>query len=425
MTESVVITGTAMVSSLGGTAGETYQALLSGRQGIRPIRGFDASGFDCRVAAQVEGPDPSELGIHPRDARIMGKHSHMLMKCAREAFLESGLNAASISGEDIGLFAGIGMVDYEVAALLPSVIKSRDRDGRLDYDRFFTEGYREIYPLWLLSMLHNIPVCQVGADLGIRGMNAVFSPHADAGAQAIGEGVKAIDEQEAKVVLVGGVSETVNPLSLARGQFFKILNTSEPPDKMTCRPFSRKRMGAILGEGCGVIVLEPRSSAISRGARFSAAISGFGSACRREEEGAPTAAAISRAMNEAMVDAGLEPSDIDLVIAHGDGVPSGDGNEIKAINELFSTAPEKTLVFSSKGALGTLHAGATVVDTILAVQMFADCMVPPTVNVHPVDEAVRFNLVHEGAIKKTLSRILINSRSHEGQCVSLIIEACD
>lgn len=413
MDDKVVITGTGMVTSLGLSASETWNALLAGKSGIQPITDFDAGGFDCRAAAQANGLNPSDLGIHPRDARIMDKHSFMLMKCSHDAFRESHIDRASMQGEDIGFFAGMGMVDYNRDDLLPALLKSRDLNGNLDYDRFFSGGYQEMHPLWPLSMLNNISFSQVAISLDIRGENAVFAPHADSGAAAVAEAVRSISEGKAKIALAGGVSEKVSPSSLARAGLAGILSTTENNLEAACRPFSAERNGTILGEGCGILALELLSAAYVRGASCKAMITGYGSAFD----------SVSIAIKDAIEDAGLNPSDIDLVIAHGDGTFSGDKNEADAIHQIFSDCIEKIFVYSSKGALGNMFAGAPAVDIILGVHMLEHGIIPPILNCMPLDEKVRFSLVHDKPLQASPKRIMINSQSYEGQCASLIIEA--
>ena len=447
MDDRVVVTGTGLVSSLGLSASETWDAVLSGKHGIKQIEDFDVQGFDCQVAALVPGLNPSVLDIHPRDARIMDKHSYMLMKCARDAFKQAGLDTALISSEDIGLFAGIGMVDYNIGDLIPAVKKSIDSQGHLDYDAFFSHGYQEIYPLWPLSMLNNISFCQVAIRLNIRGENTVFSPHADSGIQAITEAVNALIDKKAQAVIAGGVSEKVSPLSMARAGLHGILNTNShfPPfvtgrasgspllkkgdeggfsDDMLCRPFSSDRKGTVLGEGCGMLALELQSSAEKRRIPYTAMITGYGHAFEREDDSFnPTSKAIISSMNTAMEHAGIRPSDIDVIIAHADGTFSGDRNEIEAINLTFADCLHKTLVFSSKGALGHSHAGAPVIDIILGIHMLKHGIIPPTLHSLPLDKEVKFHLVNGKPLKTNLKRILINAGSYEGQCASLIIEA--
>jgi len=418
----VVITGAGIICSLGIEREEVWNALLSGKTGIRSIRGFDSSGFECTSAAQVKDINPRDLGIHPRDSRIMDTHSYMLMKCARDAFYQADLDKASIPKEDIGFFAGMGMVDYKAEDLLPSVLKSLHSSGSLNYDMFFTDGYREIYPLWPLSMLNNISFCQVAISLDMRGENTVFSPHADSGAQAVAEGTQTLLEGTAQAVLAGGVSEKISPFSLARGLLSGILNTSNHLTEPACRPFAADRNGTVLGEGCGVLTLESCQSAVERGVQCLASVTGYSFAFGSDGKfSGPSAHALGNAIYGALNSAGLKPSDIDLIIAHGDGTMSGDKNEILAIHEIFADCIDKVNVFSSKGALGHLLAGAPAVDIILGISMLESGIVPPTITSSP-DSSILFNLVRK-PLRMNLQKILINCQSCEGQAASIIIEA--
>ena len=421
MSGNVVITGTGLVSAIGLTASETWKGLLSHKCGIKPVDDFDAQGFDCPVAAQVHGLGPSELSVHPRDSRIMDKHSYMLMKSSRDAFTQSTLDQGAIPPEDIGYFAAMGMVDYNIDDLLPSVLKSFEEEGNLDYNEFFSDAYQQIHPLWPLSTLNNISFCQVAIDLGIKGENTTFSPHADSGIHAIIEAYNTVKDEKAKVALAGGVSEKVSPLSLARALWFGILTSDGK-----CRPFGQDRKGTVLGEGCGILSLELQSTAEERNVPSLAAVTGYGSSFElSKESNCPSSNAISLSMDNAIARAGLSPSDIDLIIAHGDGTSTGDKNEIEAIHRTFSDCIDKVIVFSSKGALGHMLAGSPAVDVVLGVHILNNDIIPATYNLPPVDDSIKFNVVNGGPLKARPKGILINSLSYEGQCASLIIEAVE
>ncbi len=425
MQNKVVITGTGLVSSLGLTVSETWESILAGRQGIQPIDNFTADGFKCAAAAQVKGLNDSELGIHPRDSRIMDKHAYMLMKSSRDAFIQSKLDSSPVPSEDTGFFAGMGMVDYNIEDLLPAVIGSLNSTGALDYDRFYSQAYQEIHPLWPLSMLNNISFCQVAIDLGLKGENTVFSPHSDSGMHAIIEGYNTILDKRAKAVLAGGVSEKVSPLSIARAAEFGILNTSEKSTNW-CRPFTNDRKGTVLGEGCGVLAMELYTNAIERQIPVLALISGYGISFEKMQgANCPTAAAISSAMNNALAHADVKPSDIDLIIAHGDGTINGDRNEIDAIHNTFHKFTKDMAVFSSKSALGHMLAGSSPVDIILGIQMINHGIIPATYGLEKPDDDILFQIVSGMPEKKGLKRILINSQSYEGQCASLVLESAD
>jgi 3-oxoacyl-[acyl-carrier-protein] synthase II len=424
MNNRVVISGAGLVSSLGPGAPETWEALLAGKCGIHQIDGFDTQGFDCGSAAQVHGLGPSELGIHPRDSRIMDKHSYMLMKSSRDAFRQSRLDSGDITPEDIGFFAGMGMVDYNIEDLTPAVVQSMDEEGLLDYDKFFSGAYQQIHPLWPLSMLNNINFCQVAIDLGIKGDNTTFCPHADSGLHSIIEAYNSVISGNAKAVLAGGVSEKVSPLSISRALWSGTLNTSGNNHEVGCIPFGKDRRGTVLGEGCGIISLELQSTAEQRGVPSLAAVAGYGVSFEVSEDSqCPTANAISLAMEQALARANIGPSDIDLIIAHGDGTYMGDKHEMEAIHHTFSGCVDKVDVFSSKGALGHMLAGAAAADVILGIYILQHGIIPAVYGSVPQDEGIKFRLVSGRPVKASPRRILINSRSYEGQCASLIIEA--
>lgn len=422
MNDQVVITGAGLVSSLGNTAAETWDALLSGKSGIKTIESFNATGFDCQKAAQVNGLGPEELNVHPRDSRIMDTHAYMLLKATRDAFREAKLDTGKIMPEDIGYFAAMGMVDYNTEDLMPSVLKSLDNDGNLDYDKFFSGAYQDIFPLWPLSMLNNINFCQVVIDLGIKGDNTTFAPHSDSCIHSIIEAYNSVLENKAEVVLAGGVSEKVTPFSIARASLHGILNKSNTG----CMPFGADRNGTILGEGSGIISIELLSSAKERQVPCLAILSGYGSSFEADDNfSCPTSRAFSLSMQSAITKAKLRPSDIDLIIAHGDGTLDGDNNEAEAIHQTFSGCIDKLNVFSSKPALGHLLSGSSAVDVVLGTYILKNAIIPASCKYNDLDNNIKFNIVTKLNNEIKPKKILINSQSSEGQCASLIIEAND
>lgn len=419
-TDRLVITGAGLICSLGNTPLDVWNALTSGESGVKPIGGFDPSGFPCTFAAQGPSFDPSDLGIDARDSRIMDTPAYLLMKCTQDAFVASGLAQTSIPREEIAFFAALGMVDYQIDDLLPAVAKSLNPSGELDYPSFYSRGYNEIHPLWPLSMLNNISFCQVARSLNLQGENTVFSPHADSGAMAVAEGMKSVLDGRAQVALCSGVSEKISLFSLARLHLSGTLNTADS----TCRPFDRERHGILLGEGCGTIVLELHSSAEKRGATGLASLTGYGFACERGDVfSGPTPRAIRLAMEEALGRAGAKPSEVDLVIAHAEGSVAADRNEIEALHQLFSSVGDGVHVFSSKGAIGHLLAGAPLADLILGIFMAREGLIPRTLGASTPEMDLRLRLVYKEPVRKRLKRVLINAQSCEGQAASLLLEA--
>jgi 3-oxoacyl-(acyl-carrier-protein) synthase len=221
--------------------------------------------------------------------------------------------------------------------------------------------------------------------------------------------------------LVGGTSEEITPVSLARYLLLNVLSTSF---QGVCRPFDVNRSGTVLGEGGAVLVLERRSSAIARDAPCLAELSGIGSACELAGAGtAPTPAAIRKGMVGALSAAGISPRDIDLIIANGDGTPAGDGNEVSAIQELFDRSLDSVGVLSMKGALGHLLAGAPPLDVALGVMMIRERVIPGMAADLTPEPACAMNLLIGGPTRRPLKRILINAQGFAGQCISIVLTA--
>lgn len=419
----VVITGAGMVTALGHSVDETWGNLVGGKSGIRPIRSFDARGFPCRVAARIQELDSQSFSFPAKWTRIADLHTMMLLKCSQDAYRQGGLAALSIPRDTIGFFAGMGAVDYKLADLMPAVLASRRDSHGLDMGLFFATGWQEIYPLFTLSMLNNISFCLAAIELDIRGENAVFAPHADAGAQALIEAVNTLLEEKAAVVLSGGVSEKISAMSLARGHFTEELNMNAETAEQACRPFASDRVGTVLGEACAILCLELRASADARQARYGAAITGYGRAFGVEEFSSGAAVdAIGNAMRRALETAGLAPHDIDVLIAHGDGSRCGDQNELSAIENVFCTSREKLLVYSSKASLGDSLAAAPVVDALLGVAMLEKQLIPPTVPLDGDIDDLPFRLVNGAPLAAPCRRVMINCRSGQGQAASLVLE---
>jgi len=224
-------------------------------------------------------------------------------------------------------------------------------------------------------------------------------------------------------VLAGAVGEKVSEISLARGLLHGMISSSG--QDRPSRPFSAGGEGGVLGEGGGVVVLESRSQAASRGIEPQVAIRGYGASFGLGEPGGvgagPSSDAIAQAMSDAIRRAGRLPEQVDLVIAHGDGTREGDQREIEAIRRLFPAQDCSTRLYSSKGSLGNLLAGAPLVDLILAERMVSSGMIPPTLGSGEVLAPAATMLVRE-PLEARPQVILINAFSYEGQASSLLVE---
>ncbi len=402
--DQIVITGLGAVCSLGNSVQDICLGLASGKSGLREIVGFDAGGFDC-LAAQVKDLPAIKTDIHPQLARSMGTHLSLLLISMEEALGHAAIVPDMFDPGDFGFFAGMGMVDYHVEDLVSSVLKSLRQSGDLDYDRFFSTGYQEIYPLWPLGMLNNVAFCQAAIHFGLQGENCVFSPHGDAGIQAVAEAVKVLEEGKAKVALAGGVSEEVSPLSLARAKLKGLIG---PPDaKRGAKSAERAPAGIGLGECGAMLVLEPLPGAIERGANILARVMGFGFSCQREDKGNfASRQAMCSAMEGALSQAQVRPDQIGLVM-----LGSYRQNEIEAVREIFGTGGEAPIAVSSEAALGEMLAAGPILNTAIGLSI-------------PDLSTLTRDIWQGGASPGVLSSsslVLVNGLSYEGGCASMII----
>ncbi len=409
LTDQIVITGLGAVCSLGNSIIEIARGLTSGKSGIGEITDFDfgESGF---LAAQVKNPPAIKTDIHPQLAKSMGKHLSLLLASTEEALGGAGIGSGMFDPQDIGFFAGMGMVDYHVEDLLPAVLKSLNQSGDLDYDRFFPAGCQEIYPLWPLGMLNNVVFCQVAIHFGLRGENCVFSPHGDAGIQAVAEAVKILGEGKAKMALAGGVSEEISPLSLARARLKGLIR---PPEYKSGAGSPEGAIAEIvLGECGAMLVLEPLSGAIDRGANILARVVGFGFACEKDRGGNfASKQAIFSAIKGALSQAELDSDQIDLIM-----FGSLSQNELEAVREIFDMDLEAPIMVATAKTLGETLAAGPVLNTAIGLSI-------PNLIVLPRD--ICPYLPPGGGPPRGPSntgRVLINGISYEGRCASMIVE---
>ena len=418
MQDKVVITGVGLVSALGNDLDTTWKNLLNGQSGISRIDEFDVEGFHCQHGAFVRGLDPDELGVRGKGGRIMDRHAYMLLKSTRDAFRYSSIDLEVTPPERVGYFAAMGMVDYHVDDLLEAVINATDDDGKLNYEKFFSGTYQDIHPLWPLSMLNNIHFCQVAIDLGIKGESIVFCPHSPAAVDAVMEAYHTVLGNKADLALAGGVSENISPMSLTRASLVNLLNNGSSG----CHPFETPATGTILGEGAGVLALERLSSAKQRDLPALAWIKGYGASFGRDgEDCSPSEKAISLSINDALTSSGLGPGEIDLIIAHGDGTPGGDRNELKAITGVFEHCIDDLHIYTSKSALGHSLSGASAMDMVLGTCMLKHSIIPAIGHRYEADKRIAKNLVREKPVSREIKNILINAQSYEGQCASIIL----
>jgi 3-oxoacyl-[acyl-carrier-protein] synthase II len=407
---SVVVTGIGLISPLGVGTEETWQAILSGRNGIAPITLFSADNYPCRFAGEVKGFVAEDF-IERKEVKKMGRFIQFGVAAARYAATQAALRITPENAERVGVYVGSGVGAFEVI--------------EREHSKLVTQGPSRVSPFFITASIANLAAGQISIQSGARGPNITCATACTTGAHGIGEAFRIIQRGDAEVMICGGSEAAVTPLSVAGFSAMRALSTRNDDPETASRPWDRERDGFVLGEGAGVLVLEERDHALHRGAKVLAEVVGYAANSDAFHTNAPPedGRGVRRVMELALEDAGLAPSAIGYLNAHATSTLLGDRAEAKAICDAFGDHAEHLLVSSTKSMTGHLLGAAGSLEAGLAVLALRDQVVPPTTNVREVDDACRFRLIRDKALGTTLEYAMTNSFGFGGTNASLIFRA--
>ena len=404
----VVVTGMGAMTPLALNLEETWEGLLAGRSGVGPITKLDASPFPSRIAGELKGFEPTDY-IDRKEARRMAGCSQVAVATAQEALADAGLEVPVSDGERVGTLIGTAVGGFE--------------QGLDAVDIFREKGLARLSPFTGISMLTNMPSFHVSLWAGAKGpINTVIAACAS-GTQAVGEAAETIRRGAADVMICGGVEALMHFSVIATFCAMRGLSTRNDEPEKASRPFDADRDGFIYSEGCAVLVLESLEHARARGAHVHAEVLGYASSAdafhiaqpHPEGEGA------CRAMRWALESAGLLPTDVDYINAHGSSTPINDTVETKAIKKVFGDHAYKLAVSSTKSMLGHMMGGAGAMEAAVCVLSAEQGILHPTINLETPDPECDLDYVPEGARKAGVRVALSNSFGLGGQNACLAI----
>ncbi|WP_342237272.1 beta-ketoacyl-ACP synthase II [Inquilinus sp. OTU3971] len=412
----VVITGMGMVTPLGAGVKTNWDRLTAGQSGIGAISTFNVSDLPARIAGMVpRGTGPGDFDVDsavpPKDQRKNDVFIHYAIAAANEAIANSGWVPPTDEARDrTGVMIGSGIGGLQWIA-----------EGSLTLEE---KGPRRISPFFIPAALINLASGQVSIQHGFRGPNHAVVTACSTGAHAIGDATRLIMWDDADVMVAGGAEAAVCRLGLAGFAAARALSTgyNETPGRAS-RPYDKGRDGFVMGEGAGVVVLEELEHAKARGATIYAEVVGYGLSGDAHHITAPPEDGNGgfRAMSAALKRAGLTPSDIDYVNAHGTSTPLGDEIELGAVKRLFGNAIETVSMSSTKSAIGHLLGAAGAVEAIYSVLAINHDVVPPTLNLEdPSDSCLGVDLVPKQAKERPVRAALSNSFGFGGTNASLV-----
>ena len=387
----IPITGVGLVTAAGRGVEPAWEALCAGRSFLAADADPELAGFPPIETARCARIDPESVGAERRAARIMGRHTHMLLAAVQDAMADAPAEP-EMAEEEIAFFSGMDSVDPGRDDLLGAV---RESEGRVDLGYFFSEGMDSIHPLWVLGMLNAIGFSQAAIQHRWRGENAVFSAGPEATARALCEAADCVRIGKARLALCAGVSGVVSARMLARAM----------------------RRGAWpatggLGEGAGVIRFEKIEVADS--SRILGWLKGHCSVRALEKRGG-LSLAVQESARGALTCAGLAPEGIDLLVIHGEGESRADNAEAEAIRTVFGD--HKPWELATKGVFGHLWGGSPALDLIMAIKALAEGAPPPS----PVVKGGLFRDAAHRPGRDELNNALVLLQGFDGVCSGLVV----
>ena len=390
MKRRVVVTGLGALTPLGNSASESWEGVIAGKSGVGPITKFDSTSFNTKIAAEIKNFDPL-LFVDKKEVRRYDDFILYALAAAEMAMADASLTInpeiSTRTGVIIGsAIGGLASMEHEKEVLLSS-------------------GPRKISPFAVPGILANLASGHVSIRFGAKGpINCAVTACA-AGTSAIGDAYKTIAYGDADIMITGGAEAAITPLAVAGFSAMRALSLHNSEPQKASRPFDKNRDGFIIGEGCGIIVLEELSLAVKRGARIYAELVGYGCTSDAFHMAAPPPGheGAARSMLIAIGDAGLNVTDIDYINAHGTSTPLNDLYETQAVKTVFGQHAQKLMISSTKSMTGHMLGATGGVEAIFAVLALAKGIIPPTINLDNPDPECDLDYVANVARKKEIS----------------------
>jgi 3-oxoacyl-[acyl-carrier-protein] synthase II len=402
----VVVTGLGAVTPIGNDVAQYWEGLRSGRNGVAAITLFDASRHACRFAAEVKNFEPAGW-LEPKEAKRWDRFCQFGVVAAKQAVQNAGLNIDDSNRNRVGVSIGSGVGGLLMMETQAQVLNDRGPD--------------RITPFCVPMMIPNMATGLTAIALGARGPSSAVATACAAGSNAIGDAFRQIQLGLADVMVCGGAESAITPLGVAAFASAKALSFRNDDPATASRPFDLERNGFVIGEGAGMLVLESLDHALARGATPLAEIVGYGTTCDAHHITSPSPGGVggAEAMRLTLVDARLQPEDVDYVNAHGTSTQANDSNETAAIKSALGDRARQIPVSSTKSMTGHLLGGSGGIEAVASVLAIGHNLVPPTINYHTPDPACDLDVVPNVARDHPVNVVLSNSFGFGGHNVCL------
>jgi 3-oxoacyl-[acyl-carrier-protein] synthase II len=404
----VVITGMGAITPLGNSVRETWEGLVAGRSGIGLITCFDASDLPTRIAGEIKGFDPKKY-ISFKEARRMSRASQVAVGSATQAIEDAGFSGGWPDEERVSVLYGTGVGGLDK---IEQCLKT-----------LWEKGWQRVSPFGIPAAITNMPAHHISHLFQIKGRISTITTACATGNQAIGEAAELIRRGVADVVVTGGVEAVMGRMPIAGFSVMRALSTRNDEPERACRPFDKDRDGFVFSEGSATMVLEELEHARARGAHIYAEVLGHSSSsdAYHVAQPDPEGAGAMRAMQWALEDAGLEPTDIQYINSHGPATIINDPMETMAIKKVFGEHAYNIAVNSTKSMIGHPMGAAGAIEAMACALTIQEGIIHPTINHEIPDPECDLDYVPEGARHVQVEATLNNSFGLGGQNACLVL----
>lgn len=408
MKRRVVVTGMGVITPIGHNVKDFWEGIKEGKLGIGEITRFDTTDYKVKLAAEVKDFNVKEH-MDPKSARRMELFSQYAVAAALEAFKDAGIDMTKEDPYRAGVIVGSGV----------GSMQSMEQN----HEKLMQKGPGRVNPLFIPMMISNMAAGNISIQLGLKGKCTNVVTACASGTHCIGDGLRAIQYNDADIIVAGGAEAAVCPMGIAGFTGLTALSTSTDPKRASI-PFDKDRDGFVLGEGAGILVLEELEHALNRNAHIYGEVVGYGATGDAYHITSPqeTGEGAAKAMSLAIEEAGIKPSSVGYINAHGTSTPYNDIFETRAICQVFQEAVKDVVVNSTKSMIGHLLGAAGAVESVVCLKSLEEGFIHQTIGLEESDPECVLNYAKGEPIQKEFDYALSNSLGFGGHNASILFK---
>lgn len=408
MRKRVVVTGLGTVNPVANDVNTTWDKVSNGISGITKITKFDASDLPTQIAGEVKDFDPLQY-FEKKELKKVDLFIQYAVAAADEALKDAQLEIKDEFADEVGVSVGVGIGGLPTIQHYAGVAEKRSA--------------AKITPFFIPMTISNMASGHISMRYGAKGYNATTCSACSSSNHSTGDAARIIERGDAKVMIVGGSESTICSLAIGGFGVMKALSRRNDAPEKASRPFDSDRDGFVLGEGCGILILEEYEFAKARGAKIYAEVAGYGFSADAGHMTAPNVDGPTRSMKMALKDAGVSPEEVDYINAHGTSTPAGDMNELNAVKlALGEEAAKNVSISSTKSMTGHLLGGAGGIEAVLTIKAMEKSLIPPTINVDNLDPACDLDITPNVAKEREINVAMSNSFGFGGTNATLVFK---